>query len=481
MNRVAPVALVVLIAAASALDALVPVDPRTPPSVDHGVTPGVLSCPLAAEGSARAFLHLANLGDEASDVRVSLIPSRGRPVELMRTVRPAKASRLRLHGRVDGRASVVIEHAGGELTASHSLWYAGRRSRGLRRVPPPRGAAAAACVVAGPAELSLAHLRTNGARSRVVLLNPGTADADVSLRLIVGQRTVRPERLERRVVPARRSIAVDIEDFAFNEPEVTAVVSANAGRVVAEASVVAGSGVTLVGAVPPSDGIIAMSGSTGSGAGAGIAATGSDDAGVEASLIGPADQGHIGRVPTDLRPGSGTRIRTPLRAGGGPAAYQIDATVGGPLAAGTSWRVSRASGAERAATGHTTTALRWIAAAGSIEDAARLRAVLVNPGDGPAAIRIRRLGGDGAEDVTLDAGRVTGIPLGRGATDLGVAVEADQPIAVLIEGSAQGRRGGRRTVYGFGFAASPVVPPPGVGVVVDQRAGVPARRLQTDQ
>ena len=481
MNRIAPVVLALLLAAASALDTWMPPDTPSVPTVDHDLTSGMLSCPLAVDGSARAFLHVANLGDVASQVRVSLIPSRGGTVELTRTIRPAQASRLRLHGRVDGRASVVIEHAGGELTASHSLWYRSRPSAGLRRVAPPRGAAAAGCVPAGPAQLALAHLRTDGARARVVLLNPGTADADVTLSLIVGQRTVHPERLERRVVPARRSIAVDIEDFAFNEPEVTAIVRANAGRVVAEASVVAGSGVTLVGASVPSDEIIAMSGASGRGADAGIAATGSDDTGVEASLIGPAEQGHLGRVPTDLRPGSGASIRTPLRAGGGPAVYQIRATVGGPLVAGTSWRVTRAGGTERAADGHTATALRWIAAVGSIEEAGRVRALIVNPGNEPAAIRIRRLGGDGAEDLTLEAGRVTGVPLGRGAVDLGVAVEADVPIAVQIEGSAQGGRGGRLTVYGFGFAAFPVVPPRTAGVAVDPRTGVPARRLQNDQ
>ena len=59
-------------------------------------------------------------------------------------------------------------------------------------------------------------------------------------------------------------------------------------------------------------------------------------------------------------------------------------------------------------------------------------------------------------------------------------IEADQPITVLIEGSALELRRGRMIVHGFGFTAAPIIPAPPGGVIVDPRAGVPAR-LRSDQ
>ena len=481
MKRLIPLALVAALGGAIAADVVAPASAPVPPTAEPLEGGDILACPLGVEGDARAFLHLANLGERPSGVRVSVVPSRGKAAIIEQQLGAGRARTVRLHGRVKGRAAVVVEHTGGQIAASHSLWFRRKGSAPLGTVVTARGAAASSCALAGARVIAVPHLATAGSReARLLLYNPGVARADVSISLLTPRRSFRPDRLSLVGIEPRRFRMIRIEDFAFNEPEVTAVVEARNGRVVAEALLVSGGGVALVAGEQPQEQLYAVGGASGGGASLGIATPGDVDSGLAGTLIGGSAQGRAAQLPADLIPSRSVRRTTPRINRGGPAAYGLAVTSGDPIAAGVSWPVER-RGTDLAATGGSASALRWIGAAGMPIEGGQVRAIVVNPGGTKANVRVRRIGGDGAEDLAIEPGRLERIPIGRGTGSFGIGVESDQPVVVLIEAVAAESAGGRVTPYGYGAYATPVIEHGPVPVGYDPRAGVAAPLTRDDQ
>lgn len=475
MNRFALFLAMIAIAGALAVD-MVAGDTVAPAPAPLTSPAGVvLACPAAVDGDARAFLHMANFGESEARVKVTLRAARGGRFVQDRTLAPGAVRTVRLHGRVKGRASAVVESSE-EIVATHTLWYRSRQRTGvLRRLIRPTGGAGAPCASVGPETLIVPHLRTQGGDAKLVLFNPGSANAVVSVSYIVGNRIVRPERTDQRTIEARRSRQFVVGDSIFNAPEVTAVIQAENGRVVGEGLSILRRGVAVQPAVPASAVVSTLMGKSGRGSTLGIAGPGEVDTGIAASVIGRQDQGRAPGIPTDLGPGNGVSRTTKPVDGGGPAAFTLETTVGGPLAAGGRWALARRGQEDIVASSHQRPTTSWGVAFGSPIRGTTARILIVNPGEEPATIRIRRLGGDGAEDLSVPPGRMRIVPLGSGTGPRAAQVTADVPIIAMLEAGATAVVDGRRTTYGFGIEGVPAAQHVPLPVSIEPRAGVPAR------
>lgn len=471
--KIVAVGIALALAGALVADEVRPAVPSHPAALIPPPASGALACPAAVEADGRAYLHLANLGDDESVVRITLTGRRGEQAVLRRRFAPGAAETLRLHGRVEGDAGAVIDHAGGRLVASHSLWFTRRAEPGSLR-----GGAAAACVRAGSPVLAVPHVRTLDADTRLVLYNPGRAASYVSVTLVQGKRAFSPQNLTRRRVAPGRRRSFRLGDFAFDAGELTAVITADSGgRVVGEGLVTTARGTALVAAVEPTTQVLAASAASGSGSSIGFTTVGEEDAGLASRVVGPTGQGTAAGLPVTLAPMTTARAAIPSRSRGGPAAVATTVEVGSSVVAGTSWLDERVGGADIAATESGAPALRWAAVFGSPEPEGRgslVRAVLVNPGDAPATIRVRRLGGEGAEDLLVDPGRLVRLPVGRGSGTFAIEIESDQPVFLMLDAVASRGSGSTGTVFGFGIAATPSTVPPAVAVRLEPRLGVPA-------
>jgi hypothetical protein len=267
-------------------------------------------------------------------------------------------------------------------------------------------------------------------------------------------------------------------DFAFDAGELTAVITADSGgRVVGEGLVTTARGTALVAAVEPTTRVLAASAASGTGSSIGLTTVGEQDSGLAIRVVGATGQGTAAGLPVALAPMTTVRATIPSRNRGGPAAIATTVDVGSPLVAGTSWLDERAGRADIAATESGAPATRWAGVFGSPEPEGRgslVRAVLVNPGDAPATIRVRRLGGEGAEDLVVDPGRLVRLPVGRGSGTFAIEVESDQPVFLMLHAVASRAAGSSGTVFGFGLTATPSTVPPDVAVRLEPRLGVPA-------
>src|SRR5206468_5586007 len=126
------------------------------------------------------------------------------------------------NARVHGPAGLAIEYSGGDLVASHSLWLPTRSGLGGNAA----GAAAASCVRSGDGDVVIAHARTLKAAARLVLFNPGGADADITVTLLADGRLIKPEGLKQRLVKAGQRRDFRLGDFAFSARDVTATIHA---------------------------------------------------------------------------------------------------------------------------------------------------------------------------------------------------------------------------------------------------------------
>lgn len=467
-GRAAGAVFALALAGAVTLDALVPLEPAAPAGVAVPGTGGVLACPFASEGRGNAYLHLANVGTTPAKIRVTVLPARGRRPVIPLELRAGAVRSVRLHGLVKGKAGAIVEYTGGEVVASHTLWLPARGG--------PAGGGAATCARAGPAQTVITHVGTLRAETRLAVVNPGHADADITVTLLADGRALAPEGLAQRVVPARSRREFRLGDFAFDTRSLTAAVHSAIGRVVPEALVTSAAGVELIGAQTPSAELASIVVRTGPGATFSLSATGEDDAGIDSRLVTGGRQGKAPGIPPALAPGATRRVAVPDAGRGAPAAYALGVTVGSPVVAGASWPVVSGSSRDRAAAEAVPYARRWAGVAGIVHDRSSARAVVLNPGPDPAVARLRILGSPGGRSersLTVAPGRVAVVVLGRGKGVFGFDLEAGRPVAVILEASAIST--GRR-IFGFALPATPLYPPVPVAVQDDPRTGVPAPR-----
>lgn len=471
-NRTVVLALVLAFAlgGATALDVVSPPRPVEPDGRAFDLHAGVLACPFAVADGARSLIHVANVGDEPGTARLTVRPQQGKRVIQTLTLAPGSARTIRLDGRVKGPASAVIDHAGGDIVASHSLWYPRATRPGARA-----GAGAATCGRAAPS-LAVAHLRTLDAESYLALTNPSGARVSIDVAFIFGNQTFRPAGAEGISLGAGATRIVRVGDSVFDARDVTAVVSTGeSGSIVAEGMVSTRSGLALTSAQEPGRDAVVISGRSGPYAFAGIASTGSTDVGLRPRLVSASDQARARGLPSQLAPGRAAVVGVPVRSAGGPAALVVEGTPGGALAAGTSWLVVRKDDADIAAAEAAGLASRWGAVVGSPFPDGTIELVLMNPGSGVAQATVTRTG-SAPRRVTIEPGRLIVLPLAKGAATVGVEVESDAPLAAAVTANVASPPSGSlaRLAYGFGLASAPLDPAPPVAVISDPRAGVPA-------
>lgn len=462
-GRLALLLAALLIVAAVAADEVRPARERVPASSVVPTRAGVLACPIATIGRGRAYLHVANVGQDTASLRITLFPVTGKAAVISETLDGKASLTIGLHARVAGASSALVEHSGGTVVVSHTLW-----------VPPekglPSGGAAGACLPSSSTALAVAPMRTLRAESELTLFNPGAADAVVSIVLLAPDRRAAPERLTRRIVPAHKRRDFSIGSFAFDARSVIALVDASSGSVVPEALVSSSRGMELVGAQAPSDELVLTYGVGGATSASVVAVAGEEDTGISTRVLGPGGPGGDATASSIL-PGELRVARGPPREGAG--AIVVRRSAGSPLVAGASWQYTRAAGNDLAALEALVPFTRWASTIWSGDARSRTVGLITNPGDTPAQVRVTVRGrtGEVVTTPTLEAGAALPIGLAEGTGTVAVEVDADVPITfalvqtALSFGSAQ---------Y-FDLPGFPLRPPLPVAARPDARAGVPAR------
>lgn len=466
MRRVLAVVFALGLAGALAVDRLDPASVPTPAQIRVRALGGTLACPWAYAGSGTGTLSLANLGPGDSAVRVTLVPDRGRPVVVQKSMTPDSVTQVAVHTRVRGPAGAIVEFAGGEVVASHALAF-GRD-----------GAAAGPCLPTGAGTVVVAKGSTAVSSTRIALMNPGAGDAVVDVALVSDGRTRRPEKLRGRLVRARRRLVVDAGDFVFDSGAVTAVVRAEAGRVVAEGlrtrrfgSIEAG---VLLPAQAPARSAAVVIGEGEEGA-IDVTPIGGADSVLDARVVRARGRGVASDLPTDVRyPGPTSAGIT----GDRPSAYVVEARGGSPVVVAAAWLVRSGSRTDFAGTVAQVPARRWAGVALARRSRSIPRLVIANPGEETARVSVRLFGTGGSRSVSLPvrAGRLARVSLGRAPGTFAFEIVSTAPVVAAVD----------RQVVASGFSAdalvaTPLVAPPPIGVALDPRLGAPAPLERGDQ
>jgi len=467
--RLALLLALALAGGAVAADRVSPASPKLPASLSAAPAAGILSCPYLTDPRATSYIELANIGTSPAEARVGISAQKGSALTIPVVIPAGGTSGVRVPGTASDHSSAVIEYSGGPVVASHILFV----PQATIPAPRPAGAAAASCGRAGGSDVAVTGATTFGSDANLALFNPGSADADVTVTLIADGRIIQPLRLAQRIVPAHTRRDFRLGDFAFNVRALTAVVHANVGRVGAEILQRSGKGVELLAGQAPSTQAVAISGQSGDGATVGLAVTGSDDAGVDASLISGDQQTSVAGIPPDLPPASSRVLQIPARAGGAPAAYMFEVTVGSPVVASTTWTSASGGSQDTASLPAATPASKWGAVVAAFDPGASTRAVIVNPEGSATHVHVTTIGPKGlvVQDLTLPAGRLTDIVVGRGPGTFAVLVDADGPVVLALRSVAFARG---RSPESFAVVGEPFTPPTPEAVLIDPRAGVPA-------
>jgi hypothetical protein len=467
--RIVVLLVLALAGGAIAVDRVSPAEPVAPSTVSLAPAAGVLSCPYVTEPNAREYIQLANVGSSTASVRLGIGAAKGSPIGIAVSLPAGTAKSLRIPSNAASRGAAVIEYSGGAVVATHMLFMP--KSSGP--VVRAGGAAASPCARAGSQDVVVTGARTVGTDVVLAVFNPGSADADVSVSLIADGRVLQPQRLSKRIVASHSRRDFRLGDFAFSARNLTAVVHANSGRVVAEALMQSAQGVELLPGQTPSSEMIAVAGQSGSGTNVGLTVIGQDDAGIDVRLISAIAQSSVAGIPPSLPPARGRSLEIPDQGEAAAAAYAFRVTVGSPIVAGTSWTTTHSGSRELAVLPGVVPSSQWGAVLGAFQPGAGTRAIIVNPRGVATVVHVTTLGptGRSVQDVTIPAGRLVDLPIGKGVGTFAVFVDAEGPVVLALRSVAflPGKVGTSVAVVGESFVA-----PPPEAVVIDPRAGVPA-------
>jgi hypothetical protein len=305
------------------------------------------------------------------------------------------------------------------------------------------------------------------------LFNPGAADADVSVSLIADGRVFQPQRLTRRVIASRTRQDFRLGDYAFNAHTLTAIIHANAGRVIAEALVRSTVGAELLPGQVPANEVVAIAGQTGAGSMVGVTVVGDDNAGIAPSVINASTQASVGGFPSSLPPDAGRSFAVPDQGNGAPAAYDFRVDVGSPIVAGTTWTVTSGGEQEIASLPGIAPAVRWVGVLGAVQPGVPVRAIVVNPQGSATTAHITTIGtgGTNTQTITVPGGRLADLTVGRGPGIFAVVIDSDRPVVLALRSTAFARNGVAASVAVTGESFDAPQP---VGVGIEPRAGIPA-------
>jgi hypothetical protein len=466
--RLAIVLMLLLVGGTIAVDSVAPAKPLHRSAISLAPDAGLLTCPYLTEPKALGYIQLANVGTRLSTVRVTVGAAKGPPIVVTTSVPAGGTRSLGIPAGAASHAGAAVEYSGGIIVATHMLFA----QRTITPTPRPGGAAASPCARAGGEDVVVTGATTFGSDTTLALFNPGAADADVSVSLIADGRVFQPQRLSRRVIQSRTRQDFRLGDFAFNARALTAVVHANAGRVVAEALVRSANGIELLPGQVPANEVVAIAGQSGAGSSVGVTVIGSNDAGIEASLLAAGAQVSVGGFPPSLPPETGRSFAVPDQGSGTPAAYDFRVDVGSPLVAETTWTTAKRGAREVASLPGIAPASQWAAVLGAFEPGAVTRAVIVNPHGLPITVHVTTIGpsGTSTDDVTIPAGRLVDVAIGKGVGTFAVLVDADGSVALGLRSVGFSARG----AFSVALAGEPFTTPMPEAVSIDQRVGIPA-------
>jgi uncharacterized protein DUF5719 len=458
----------VALACASALvaagirDAAGPPGPRTPRVTLVRAAGGSWACPLASFGSGGDYVYVANAGSRSSSARVVLVPDKGRPAVLPLSLPPGVIRAVAVQRRTKLPVGAIVEYTGGDVVAFHALAPGGPLFG--------NGTMASACGRAGATRVALSGARTLGTDTLLGLLNPGSSDAVVSIRLLTDDGVLQPERLSRRVVPARRRLIVRLADFAFDKRDFTAIVDMISGRVVAEGVVTGGSPI-MSPASSPAARVVVPVGASGDGT-LSMTVTGEDDIVLSSRRLGLRAQGSARGVPSTLSGLDPRAVTIPDAGGRAPVAYKLEARAGSGLVAAARWVVRRGETAELADATAAPPGRRWAGVLPAFSGTAAVRVLVANPGRFAARIRLRVLTIAGARSmspISVAGNRMASVVLGRRSGVYGFEANSSAPVVMALTSV-----GGSSFVQAFAATAVPLRPVGGAAVTFDPRLGVPA-------
>lgn len=444
--KLAPIVLgVALLATAAAADRVVPPRDEPPPGiVPTAPSGGVLSCPTATTKTAEGRLYLANVGDSTGRARVFIRPAKGKAITQRLGLVAGQIEVIDLSKLTKDASGLAVEWSGGKIIAAHSL-HSYRRSI-LPGRSLPRFMSAAQCFeVLGPVVTIAGARTTQLGDTNIALFNPGPAPADVSIAIRAGGRYSRPQRLQHRIVRPLSRRDFSIREFAFGSQDITAVITMNSGRVVAEGYVETRGGAELISAVPPLSEALALIGTSGEGVRMSLASAadslGTDPAtgdpieipvGLEADRY--ADGVEVGRseVPLQLESGVPSKVDVPAFNGRGQVGYELR-PLAGTIAASVSWQTQGERVFDLVASSAAQPVNSWFALLPAFGPAWRVDLVVAASGgqDGEAEMRVL---GRNARTETLDLppGTVRRVPVSSGPGVTAVVLTSDIPIGATF-------------------------------------------------
>lgn len=479
MQRVWIGALAILAIAGAALaDRLKPPGPPAPAADVPAEPGGVWVCPVVKVPGAPGYIHLVNTGSAPAAVRISYVPDSGKAVEQALSVAPRRATTVGSPGGLVAKgAGAIVDYAGGELTVSRTTLIGGVGAiAGLGAI----SAGAASCSRPGGVVQVIPQGSTLRAETQIVLLNPGIGDAVVDIALLVGGQKIRPVSLQGRVVPALRRLVVRAGDFAFDARSVATSITAQTGRIVADAIVVTPSYVDLVPGQNATRDLVAMASTARGPATYSTVAIGDDDAVIVAGILGAGGRTAYGPLITALAPNAPqvfTLLADAVPAGAAALAAESKTAA---IAIGSRWIVRATSGrTDSAISSGAQPANEVVAVVGPPAAPGALRLLVANPDDIEAVIGVTVITGSGAsqpaplQDYHLGPGRSAtltfqGLPT---SATIGVIVSS---VGARVAATLEAVANLPSSFAAYAVAGVPISLAPPVAVEPDARQGVPA-------
>jgi hypothetical protein len=458
-------------------------DPVPPvPAADRPAEPGgVWVCPVVKVAGAGGFIHIVNTGNQRATVRITYVPDGKKPLEQALTVAPLHATTVGSPGSLATQnAGAIVEYAGGDVTVSRTVLIGG-----IGDVPRGAGAGglsagAASCARPGGVVQVVPQGATLRTETQLAIMNPGTADAVVNITLVSNGQELKPVSLQGRIVPARRRLIIREGDFVFDARAVGAIITADTGRIVADALLVARSTADLVPGMNATRDLVAIASSARGTAAFTTLAVGQNDAVIRAYLLSGEGRTAYSPLATALPPNSPQVASAPI-AGVPAGAVALAATSDtSPLAIGARWAVRSSTGKVDSATSSgVIPSGKAVAVVGQPATTKALRLLVANPDKSEAVLNIQVITESGAatapglQNVHLAPGKAMTLPfptLTDGATVGVIVTSVGARIAALIEAIAAPPN----SFAAYAVAAVPVLESPPVAVEPDARQGVPA-------
>lgn len=440
----AVLAIVVVLAAAWVVDSRVErpstevaADVQTPMGGRPGARSSAWFCTGATaetDGAANGTVVVANAGSRRLNGRATVVPSEGEPRQVDLSVAPSGRTTLRLTDVVAAPyASALVELDGGEAVVELSA-------------TGPLGDSATACASSASTSWYFAEgVTTRDALEVISLFNPFPEDAVVDLVFFTEEGEVTPQALTGLSVRGRGMHAINVGEHVQRRVQVSAQISARAGRLVASrlqtfdgTDTRKGMSVTL-GAASPGDLWYFPEGFLGEGLTERFQLfnPGRDEArtAVELALEQGQAEPIILTVPGESRVTlvANDEARIPK---GVAHAVTVRSTNGVPVVVERT--IDAASPANRTGlaitTGARVAAARWVVAAGQADDTTEEWLVLQNPGNRPVRVSVTLLD-DGVAVVPPGLGAIEVAPRSRRGVRLNDSVRRG-PTSLLVVGDA---------------------------------------------